>query len=120
MFQAHQREIRKYKEKSLQQTAQLYAAQHELTRFRMMQVTEDVNHNDQTANHETDLNDGEMTPINQKNNEQRFFNHEFTPTKPRSMSYANRSLKGTMSIASAVSHHEHKLLPSKRHSISHV
>ena len=123
-LQTYQREIRRYKEKSLHQTAELYAAKHQLAKLRFVpKHEEDVNHNNETPNHQSDYFDNEMTPVNRKD-EVFFFGEDSPHTKRRSVTVTNEPLKGTVSDAlSSVHHHQKRqqIVPNnKRHSISHV
>ncbi|XP_065061295.1 rap1 GTPase-activating protein 1-like isoform X3 [Rhopilema esculentum] len=120
----YQREIRKYKEKSLHQTAELYAAKHELAKLRFVpKHEEDVNHNNESPSRQSDYFDNEMTPVNHKD-KVIFFGEDSPHTKRRSMTVRNEPLKATVSDAlSSVHHHQKRqqIVPNnKRHSISHV
>jgi len=140
----YQREIKRYKEKSLQQTAQLYAAQHELAKQRLKESQEenqksqrknsengddklflndrqkDINHNQETSNQ--DNLDEERTPIRDKE-EIIFFTEDSTPTrfptKLRSNTYIGQPLAASVSNEPSRGYGRISS-SSKRHSVSHV
>jgi len=128
----------------LQQTAQLYAAQHELAKQRLKESQEenqksqrknsengddklflndrqkDINHNQETSNQ--DNLDEERTPIRDKE-EIIFFTEDSTPTrfptKLRSNTYIGQPLAASVSNEPSRGYGRISS-SSKRHSVSHV
>lgn len=107
----------------MHQTAELYAAQHELAKLRPTDRG-DVNHNQESTNREVDHYDEEMTPVNHKE-EVMFFTEDATPKrhmmKARAHTHIGPVLSKTRSDAGSASmHHQPVTSPTKRHSVSHV
>ena len=142
--------MKKSKEASLQQTAQLYAAQHELTELRLKEsqketqnestkglndqkdngngneeecqqdTQKDVNHNQKSTNQ--DVNDDERTPV--KDKEEIIFFKEYSTALRHPMTFRSVS-QIRQPIKSAINEEQSRRYgplssPTKRHSISHV
>ena len=139
--QVYQREMKKHREASLRQTAQLYTAQHELTQLRLKENQrdrqkssdrageeqcqeddgqKDINHNHESSNEESDE---ERTPII-NNEEIIFFTEVPTPVrhpmmKFRSNTHIGDPLKAAIS-EEQIRNYGELSSPTKRHSVSHV
>ena len=112
----YQREIRKFKEKALHQTAQLYSVQHQLATLRISQTEEDVvNHNIEPVNHVLTYNDTDKTPVNHDTPHRELIvsHSEMTPVR-RNFKYDYRPSRGVVNYDSSI------VKQKKRHSVSHV